>query len=211
MDIMLKIRKRKVKTTCDSGKLEFNDLRSLSKQERKPNSSVFQDIGEQEVHALYSWANIKKLQPGDTLYREDDIADSVYVILQGQLRIVKNRGEQEIEIAVLREGDWIIDVDFTKQIIRTGSAIAVEPATIMIINKNIFGKLDDKVQLFLLKKMQGIAAERIIELAAEKEQLKKKNQKLIANIFSVRCKAKTGSGTHKKNPTITNRHKHSCK
>jgi HD-like signal output (HDOD) protein len=75
-----------------------------------------------------------------------------------------------------------------KQLIWMDSAVALTPVTIMALKKEIIHQLDDKLQLFLFKEMQRMGAERIRKLTVEKEILEKKNQELIDNIFSVRCR-----------------------
>lgn len=52
-------------------------------------------------------SGLRKLAPGETLFNDGDIASSLYIIQNGQLRLFKPKGKGFIEIAVLRAGEVI--------------------------------------------------------------------------------------------------------
>lgn len=58
---------------------------------------------------------------GEVLIKEGDTDQTVYVVLDGQIRIVKDMQGRAKEISTLREGDWIGEIAFTKQIPRMKS------------------------------------------------------------------------------------------
>ena len=70
--------------------------------------TTFNGLSEQELNSLFNVANIKPLQPGDFLIKEGDTDQTLYILLDGEIAIVKDRDGEQVEIAVLGEGDWIV-------------------------------------------------------------------------------------------------------
>lgn len=173
----------------------------MEKQNQRVRLSMFEGLSEKELNTLYNLATIKRLQEDEVLIKEGDTDQTVYVVLDGQIRIVKDLQGQAKEISILREGDWIGEIAFTKQIPRTASAVANEPSSVMTIDKAVLNALDEKSQVFFLKKLNDLASERISGLATdEKElvdkysQLAGKNTQLVEYICSARDRAKTDLG-----------------
>ena len=52
-------------------------------------------------------SGLKTLQPGEVLFEDGAVADSLYIIQKGQLRLYKPKGKGFIEIGVLRTGEVI--------------------------------------------------------------------------------------------------------
>lgn len=94
--------------------------------------------------AQTSKSGIRTLKPGEVLFNDGDIADSLYIIQKGQIRLFKPKGKGFIEIGVLRAGEVIgemayFDEDGTGRK-RSCSAAAITPVEIIEISFVAFGK-----------------------------------------------------------------------
>jgi CRP/FNR family cyclic AMP-dependent transcriptional regulator len=52
-------------------------------------------------------SGIKILKPGEILFNENDVANSMYIIQRGQIRLFRPKGKGFVEIAVLRTGEML--------------------------------------------------------------------------------------------------------
>lgn len=162
--------------------------------EEKKNQDVqliaFKGLGEKEINALYKNIPIKKLQPNQILIKEGNIDQTVYIILSGKLRIVKNISGQINSIATLQKGQWLGEIAFVRQVPRAASAIAIEPTTVMVFDRNTIHSLDDRTQLFFYKRLFSLSVERVKHLEKTQKALANKNKQLMDDIFSERVQVK---------------------
>lgn len=81
-------------------------------------------------------SGIKILQPGEILFKEGDLANSMYIVQKGQLRLFRPKGKGFIELAVLRSGEMLgemsyFDPDSKK---RSASAAAISYTEVIEIS-----------------------------------------------------------------------------
>ena len=159
-----------------------NNTKTMAKVSRKDLQSVFSELSEQDLIALYKVSQIMGLPPGKVLMREGDTDQTVFVILQGKLKIFKNMNGQPKQLAVLQKGDWIGDTPFSKDVPRAVSAVAGEPSTVMAINGTTLAALNTRLQSFFMKKLNIMAGERIRQLASNEIELNRLYQRLLDQI-----------------------------
>lgn len=73
--------------------------------------------------------------PGETVVRQGDWPHYAYLILSGRARVVHDVGEDEAEVAVLREGDVFGDLALFGLTTRTHSVIADGPLEVATVSK----------------------------------------------------------------------------
>jgi CRP/FNR family cyclic AMP-dependent transcriptional regulator len=87
-------------------------------------------------------SGIKTLSPGQILFNEGDVANSMYIIQKGQLRLFRPKGKGFVEIAVLRAGEVLGEMAYfdpdTKT--RSVSAAAITSVDIIEISFNALDK-----------------------------------------------------------------------
>ena len=148
-----------------------------------PQQNPFEGLNTDGLQALYSLAAIRTLREGEFLIREGETDQTVYVLLQGEVRIVKDLQGQEEILATLGEGNWVGEIAFARQIPRTASAIANRPLKVMVIDKATLNAMEEKTQLFFYKRFNDLAMERISQLDQRGRDLAFRNQELIGQIF----------------------------
>lgn len=89
-------------------------------------------------------SGIRQLKTGEILFNDGEIADSLFIIQKGQLRLFKPKGKGFIEIAVLRAGEVIGEMAYFDEDgsgkKRSCSASAMTPVEVIEITFPAFGK-----------------------------------------------------------------------
>lgn len=159
-------------------------MKNLTKVMPKNEHTLFNGLSQKQLKTLYSLAPIKRLKADQVLIREGDTDQTVYVILEGEIRIIKSRNGSEELIATLGRGNWVGEISLTKQIPRTASAIANLSSSVMAIDKVILGALDENAQLFFYKRLNELTSERINKLQATERELTNRNSLLMDHLYS---------------------------
>jgi CRP-like cAMP-binding protein len=86
-------------------------------------------------------SGILKLSPGEVLFNEGDVSESLFIIQSGQLRLYKPKGSGFVELAVLRTGEVLGEMAyFSKDKKRSCSANAIVECEVIEISFGAFGK-----------------------------------------------------------------------
>jgi CRP/FNR family cyclic AMP-dependent transcriptional regulator len=89
-------------------------------------------------------SGLRALKPGEIIFNDGDVADSLYIIQKGQIRLFKPKGKGFIEIGVLRAGEVIGEMAFFDEDgsgkKRSCSASALTPVEVIEISFTAFGK-----------------------------------------------------------------------
>jgi CRP-like cAMP-binding protein len=95
---------------------------------------IFEHTSTEDLSHIASIADEIEYQTGDVIYKEDDIPDSMYVVVEGKVRLT--RGEKEVTVAGNMEafGTWALFDDEP----RVATATALEPSRILRLDKEDF-------------------------------------------------------------------------
>jgi CRP-like cAMP-binding protein len=89
-------------------------------------------------------SGLRVLKPGEILFNDGEVAESLYIIQKGQIRLFKPKGKGFVEIAVLRTGEVIGEMAFFDEDgsgkKRSCSASAITPVEIIEISFVAFSK-----------------------------------------------------------------------
>ena len=134
----------------------------------------------------------KRLAPGEILFREGDVGDQLYVVLDGRVEIRKDlRVASEDALAVMERGDYFGEMALIDRKPRSAAARAhAEGAVVLAIPSQVLSNIldPDKVSsLRLLKLLCGLVAKRLREI----------NNRLIASFI-----LKVSSGDAARDPRI---------
>jgi CRP/FNR family cyclic AMP-dependent transcriptional regulator len=94
--------------------------------------------------ATQTKSGIRLLKPGEIIFNEAEVADSLFIIQKGQVRLFKPKGKGFVELAVLRSGEVIGEMAYFDEDgsgrKRSCSAAAITPVEIIEISFGAFGK-----------------------------------------------------------------------
>lgn len=109
-------------------------------QELLSSMRLFKTIKEIELNAYRSWTEILEVAQGDTLIHEDEEADSLFVVLEGEIEIYTKTESKNVPLARLKVGNY-----FGEQALLPGNdgkrnahAKAIVPTRLIKVSKNYF-------------------------------------------------------------------------
>lgn len=102
---------------------------------------LFAGLSETELDKLVSMSRQVTLQTGDTLIREGDPGDSMFVILEGKLQVTKKAGESEVILAERGPGEVMGEMSVLNQAPRSATVRALAPSKLLEVNEDTFFKL----------------------------------------------------------------------
>ncbi len=128
-----------------------------------------QKLSRMEIHFLASLSRERKLRGGETLFREGDTGDAMYVVLDGRVRISKRiPGAGEEALAFMERGDWFGEMALIDNQPRSAEATAHDGgAVVLAIPSDVVAGLLDirKVSsLRLLRILCTLVAKRLREI-----------------------------------------------
>lgn len=161
----------------------------MTKEPQKESLIPFKKLSPDEVKALRSLASLKILNPGDILFREDEAPDTIFIILNGKIKITGSADDSENDI-VFSKGEWVSEICFPVNTGETLIAKAINNASVLAINKNAIHELKPRTQLHFFHKYSDLSNERARKLGVHIKHLQQKNRQLTASLYTVRSRTK---------------------
>jgi len=102
---------------------------------------IFGGINSSLIELIEINSNLICKEKDDAFFREDELADSLFVLLKGQVVVYKLWEKENHRIAELNEGDCFGEMAIIDHCPRSASVIANAPSTAMEISVTCFDKL----------------------------------------------------------------------
>ena len=110
------------------------------------SNKLLNGLSEKELFEVCSLGKNKYFKPGDTIFKEGDSDQSLFLILRGSIKLTQNLNGQENDIAIIKNNDGLGSAAYVKDSIRVASATVLEPSTVMVVNKFAVDMLAPNVQ-----------------------------------------------------------------
>ena len=165
----LRLMKRKSKAL----KKRLDDLyreRSLAAQLR--GTPLFGGLGEPLLEALKEAVELVSLDPDEVLVREGEVADALYLVRSGFIKLMQRFGEGEIAVSYLSKGMTLGEAELLIDGVEgwRATAVSVEYAELVELPREVFDKLLAG-QPKLEKQLWRSAAERVKEAGATRRDV----------------------------------------
>ncbi|MDH3273771.1 MAG: cyclic nucleotide-binding domain-containing protein [Gammaproteobacteria bacterium] len=122
------------------------------------NSSLGAELSTEEAGELSALMNLRDLEDGDFLISEGTADDSLHVLLQGKLEVVKRTGaDGTASLAVLREGDLAGELSFLDSEIHSVGLRALCDTRVYSLKREDFEKIVDANPRLVYKVMRAVA------------------------------------------------------
>lgn len=120
-------------------------------------SKLFECLGDDEMHALANAVATKQFRAGDTIFREGDTGDGIYVVAQGTVIITALLNETTpCDLARLRTGDFFGEMAVIDSGPRSATASVTEDTTVHFIRRDQILKLLEVSPAFSLTLIQEV-------------------------------------------------------
>jgi signal transduction histidine kinase len=102
---------------------------------------LFEGLGDADLDRLVELSSSMRLGAGESLMREGESGDTMYVIVEGEFDVVKRQGNTESEFAVRGPGDVVGEMALLQHLPRTASVRARSEARLLVIDHQAFLQL----------------------------------------------------------------------
>lgn len=99
---------------------------------------IFKGLSPADFKKLESILEEKPFPAGHQLFHTGDPSEAFYIILSGAVRIVREDGDQSIDVATLREGDFFGEMGVIEGVERNAGAIMAEAGSLFEIMADEF-------------------------------------------------------------------------
>jgi NADH dehydrogenase len=87
-------------------------------------------------------------EPGDIIFHQGDLGDSVYVIQQGECDVIREESGEQKTLATLKAGDYFGEMALLADLTRNATVQARTSAEVLLIPKGDFNRLRKSVPAF---------------------------------------------------------------
>jgi len=124
-----------------------------------------------EVNTMNMSALGKMYQPGETIVRQGEIGDCMYVIQDGRVEVVINSEDREIQIDLLGKNDFFGEMAIFEHEIRSATVRALGPVRILTVDhKNFLQRIHEDPSLAY--RLMEVMSNRVRKLSMEVINLK---------------------------------------
>ena len=121
-------------------------------------SSLGAELSEGEAQALSGLMNPQELADGDFLITEGTTDDSLHVVVEGKLEVIKRTAaDDEASLGILREGDLAGELSFIDGHEHTVGLRSLTHSQILTLEREKFEKIVDEKPQLVYKVMRAIA------------------------------------------------------
>ena len=135
---------------------------------------LFQGLTESTIELLAKELRRDRVQPGDLLMQEGDLASHMYVILAGEVEIMTPSPHGNVCVAILGPGDWLGEMSALEIQPRSASARALAPSLMLRITAT-------DVRNLLQDQDMADYAQFVLNIARELHRRLRVADRLIAN------------------------------
>jgi CRP-like cAMP-binding protein len=102
---------------------------------------LFEGFSQEQLRLLAFGAETMHLAADRKLYREDDDADSAYVVIKGTISLFREQGDQRIPVGTAEAGAMLGELALIADTRRLTSAAAATDAEILRLNRKMFHRI----------------------------------------------------------------------
>ena len=113
----------------------------------------------------------KLFQDGETIVREGEVGNCMYVIQQGKVEVVQDADGSDVILAVLSEGDFFGEMSIFERQVRSATVRAHGDARVLTVDKRTLLRRFQKDPSMALRMLETMS-HRIRDLNTELTQLK---------------------------------------
>jgi len=132
---------------------------------------LFAEMNEEEIDDLTSLAQIKKLDKDSTIFHAGDLADAVFVVASGRVKVVITSSDgKEFILTVLGAGQVFGEMALLESAPRSASVVTLSAVEVLVISRTDFQRLLDSNPR-ISQRLMAILSRRLRRANAKMESL----------------------------------------
>jgi len=97
---------------------------------------LFSALKTEDIHMISTIASEEAYEDGHTLFYEGDVGDKLFIVVSGNVQILKNQDGEEKPIVTLKENNFLGELALFDAETRTATARCIGPCTFLVIERN---------------------------------------------------------------------------
>lgn len=131
----------------------------------------FSDFNDDQLRLLAFGAETRMYRAKQVLFRQGDLADSGFIVVQGQVRMTISQDGMDLESEVLYPGSLIGEMALVAETRRAAMATATEDLKVIQIRRVLFRRVMDEYPELAVQVHERLAS-RLTNLVADLEQVR---------------------------------------
>ena len=151
------------------------------KEKLLAHTPLFKSLPEEEIIKLTKTLRVREVPPNTILFKEGDIGDHFYIIIQGQIEVIKALGTQEERLIGLRgPGEFVGELSLiNRQGVRTASVKSSGPAHLWEMTHDEFDALLHRQPTMSFELINVLSQRLTTAHDASISELQEKNEQLM--------------------------------
>ena len=120
---------------------------------------IFQNMEEREIFEIMKRATLLNFEPGQKVFSEGDMDDSLFVIVHGNFEVVSTSPNTGEKISFFFAGEGLVfgEMSFLDSQARSATVIATAPSEVLKLTRTRYEELVEEVPKVSAKFMFGLA------------------------------------------------------
>ena len=140
------------------GKVSTNHKETLDKVRR---ISFFSGFTDEELLRLLKICHTRKFNAGEPVFHEGEKGDRLYVMLSGEVNILKRVDDDERLLATMKAGEVFGEMAIVDSEPRSADAVAASNAMMIEVHDQIINNLNDPLALKLFRKFAILVTKKL--------------------------------------------------
>ena len=145
-------------------------------RDKLKDTFLFHEFTEEEMDEFIELCDPVSAAAGEAIVKQDDSGDCMYIVVTGEARVVHRKGGRDIDLAVLKEGDFFGELALVDEGPRSADVIALRDCTLLKITQAVISAVAGVYPTAAFKFL--IAIGRIMV-----DRLRKSNQRYVDSLL----------------------------
>jgi CRP-like cAMP-binding protein len=106
-----------------------------------PPIPLFSELSRGAFVDLVAKMGLRQVGEGELILQEGDQAASMFIVIQGRVRVQRTRGEEQVVLAELSEGSFFGEMALMSNARRTASVVAIDPTMLFEIGRDLVDEM----------------------------------------------------------------------
>lgn len=159
--------------------MSLEEFKEITGSEFIQDFFLFKNLNFSEAHELAKICHLKHYKAKDIIIEENSLSQGLYLILNGEVRVVKGEGEEQVEVARLKRGELFGEMSLIENELTSASVIAKTDVDIFMINREEFEDLlddNERLALKIYKSFCRTLSERLRKTTDELTRIQKESE-----------------------------------